>query len=453
VRSNLTLRRIKPLADAVLKDLSPTFEKMYSSAGRPSIPPERMLKASLLMGFTRCAASGCFASNWTTTCCSAGFLDMGPHEASFDHSSFSPDRSRLLKHDVAPEFFAKIVEHAQDLGLMSDDHFTVGGTLIEAGASLKSFKPNEESSDNPPDDPGNPTVNFHGERRSNATHESTTDPEARLARKGAGKEAKLCYSGNALMENRNGLLIDFQIVEANGTAERRTAIEMLDQNLPGTSRITLGADKAYDSANFVATCRALKVTPHAAANDRRRGGSAVDRRTLRHSATSSASKSATISLFAALEVASGKVRGRCFQRHTHLEFIAFLDSLARRYPKRVLHLICDNYGTHKHPAVPHWLAAHPRFHLHFTPTSASWLNLVERWFALITGQAIRRGSFDSVRRSSALSYAGSHTGTTTLSLSAGPSLLPTSNAQSPMLLPFTRHHTSCVPVGGAGARK
>jgi hypothetical protein len=161
----------------------------------------------------------------------------------------------------------------------------VGGTLIEAWASLKSFKPKDGSNDNPSDDPGNPTVNFQGERRSNATHESTTDPEARLARKGAGKEAKLCYSGNALMENRNrnGLLVDFQMVEANGTAERRTAIEMVNQNLPGTSRITLGADKAYDTADFVATCRALKVTPQVAANDHRPGGSALDRRTQRHS--------------------------------------------------------------------------------------------------------------------------------------------------------------------------
>jgi len=208
---------------------------------------------------------------------------MGLDEPSFDHSSFSRNRARLLKHDVAREFFARIVEYAQDLGLMSDDHFTVDGTLIEAWASLKSFKPKDGSNDNPPDDPGNPTVNFHGERRSNATHESTTDPEARLARKGAGKEAKLCYSGNALMENRNGLLVDLQIVEANGTAERRTAIEMLDQSLPGTSRITLGADKAYDTADFISTCRVLKVTPHVAANDRRPGGSALDRRTLRHS--------------------------------------------------------------------------------------------------------------------------------------------------------------------------
>jgi transposase len=282
VRGDHPLRRIKPLADAVLKDLSPTFEKMYSSTGRPSIPPERLLKASLLMGFYTVRSERLFCEQLDYNLLFRWFLDMGLDESSFDHSSFSRNRARLLKHDVAREFFARIVEYAQDLGLMSDDHFTVDGTLIEAWASLKSFKPKDGSNDNPPDDPGNPTVNFHGERRSNATHESTTDPEARLARKGAGKEAKLCYSGHALMENRNGLLVDFQIVEANGTAERRTAIAMVDQNLPGASRITVGADKAYDTADFVATCRALNVTPHVAANDRRPGGSALDRRTLRH---------------------------------------------------------------------------------------------------------------------------------------------------------------------------
>lgn len=283
VRGDHPLRHIKPLADAVLKDLSPTFEKMYSRTGRPSIPPERLLKASLLMGFYTVRSERLFCEQLDYNLRFRWFLDMGLDEPSFDHRSFSRNRARLLEHDVAREFFARIVGHAQDLGLMSDDHFTVDGTLIEAWASLKSFKPKDGSNNNPPDDPGNPTVNFHGERRSNATHESTTDPEARLARKGAGKEAKLCYSGHALMENRNGLLVDFQIVEANGTAERRPAIEMVDQNLPGTSRITLGADKAYDTVDFVATCRALNVTPHVAANDRRPGGSALDRRTLRHS--------------------------------------------------------------------------------------------------------------------------------------------------------------------------
>ena len=282
VKGDHPLRRIKPLADAALKDLSPTFQKMYSTTGRPSIPPERLLKASLLMAFYTVRSERLFCEQLDYNLLFRWFLDMGLDEPSFDHSSFCRNRARLLEHDVAHEFFARIVEHAQDLGLMSDEHFTVDGTLIEAWASLKSFKPRQGSNEQPPDDPGNPTVNFHGERRSNATHESTTDPQARLARKGAGKEAKLCYSGNALMENRNGLLVDFQIFEANGTAERSSAIEMVEENLPGTRRITLGADKAYDTAGFVTTCRELNVTPHVAANDGRPGGSALDGRTLRH---------------------------------------------------------------------------------------------------------------------------------------------------------------------------
>jgi transposase len=282
VRDDHPLRRVKLLAEAALKDLSPTFEKMYSKTGRPSIPPERLLKATLLMAFYTVRSERLFCEQLDYNLLFRWFLDMGLDEASFDHSSFTRNRARLLEHDVAREFFGRIVAQAQGLGLMSDEHFTVDGTLIEAWASLKSFKPKDASNANPPDDPGNPTVDFHGERRSNATHESTTDPEARLAKKGAGKEAKLCYSGNALMENRNGLLIDFQIVEANGTAERSTAIQMLDQNLPGTKRITLGADKAYDTAGFVTTCRTLKVSAHVAANVGRPGGSALDGRTLRH---------------------------------------------------------------------------------------------------------------------------------------------------------------------------
>jgi transposase len=205
VRGDHPLRRVKPLADAALRELSPTFEKMYSNTGRPSIPPERLLKASLLMAFYTVRSERLFCEQLDYNLLFRWFLDMGLDEPSFDHSSFTRNRARLLEHDVAREFFALIVGCAQHLGLMSDEHFTVDGTLIEAWASLKSFKPKDGSSDNPPDDPGNPTVNFRGERRSNATHESTTDPEARLARKGSGKEAKLCYSGNALMENRNGL--------------------------------------------------------------------------------------------------------------------------------------------------------------------------------------------------------------------------------------------------------
>jgi IS5 family transposase len=209
------------------------------------------------------------------------FLAMDVAEPSFDHSTFSRNRARLLEHDVAREFFTRVVAQARTMQL-SDEHFTVDGTLVEAWASLKSFKRKDREPSQPPDDRGNPTVNFHGERRRNATHQSTTDPEAKLAKKGAGKEAKLCYSANALMENRNGLLIEFAVEPADGYAERKSARAMLETALPGSRRITLGADKGYDTAEFVAACRALKVTPHLARNESRAGGSALDRRTARH---------------------------------------------------------------------------------------------------------------------------------------------------------------------------
>src|SRR5471032_277942 len=183
-----------------------------------------------------------------------------------------------------PLFFGIIVEQARTAGLMSDEHFTVDGTLIEAWASLKSFqrKGEEPGGKPPPDDPGNPSVDFHGEKRSNETHESKTDPEAKLARKGKGKEAKLAYSQHALMENRNGLLVELQIASATGTAERDTAIAMLDDYLPGTSRITLGGDKGYDTRDFIAKCQARNVTPHVAQNITERRSSAIDGRTTRH---------------------------------------------------------------------------------------------------------------------------------------------------------------------------
>jgi hypothetical protein len=191
-------------------------------------------------------------------------LDVELDEASFDHSSFSTNRTRLLEHEVAGEFFRGVVEQARALKLLSDEHFTVDGTLIEAWASLKSFKHKDEGAGQPPADPGNPTVNFHGEPRRNATHQSTTDPEALLARKGQGKEARLCYSANALMENRHALLVDFQVEPADGYAERRAAFAMADERLVGGRWITLGGDKGYDTHDFVADCRVLKITPHMA---------------------------------------------------------------------------------------------------------------------------------------------------------------------------------------------
>src|SRR5450759_429098 len=268
VPQNHPLRAIKRLADEALAELSPVFDAMYAVDGRPSIPPERLLKSMLLMALYTVRSERLFCEQLDYNLLFRWFLDMDVAEPSFDHSTFSRNRARLLEHDLAREFFTRVVAQARSLQLLSDEHFTVDGTLVEAWASLKSFKPRHQGPTQPPDDPGNPTVNFHGERRSNATHQSTSDPEAKLAKKGAGKEAKLCYSANALMENRNGLLIEFTVEPADGYAERKSARAMLETELPGSRRITLGADKGYDTGEFVAACRALKVTPHIARNER-----------------------------------------------------------------------------------------------------------------------------------------------------------------------------------------
>src|ERR1700752_1984780 len=277
------LRAIRAMVDVALGNMGPQFDAMYAKAGRPSIAPEKLLRALLLQVLYTVRSERMLMEQLNYNLLFRWFVGMNIDDPVWDVTVFTKNRERLLASGVANILFAEVLAQAHSRALLSSEHFTVDGTLIEAWPSHKSFKRKDGSDQQPPDDPGNPTVDFHGERRSNATHESTTDPEARLAKKGAGKEAKLCYSGNALMENRNGLLVDFQIVEANGTAERSTAIQMVDQNLPGTKRITVGADKAYDTAGFVTTCRALKVTPHVAANDGRPCGSALDGRTLRHS--------------------------------------------------------------------------------------------------------------------------------------------------------------------------
>jgi len=201
--------------------------------------------------------------------------------AGLGRNRFTKNRNRLLEGDVAREFLGEVLSQAQAHGLTSDEHFTVDGTLIEAWASLKSFQRRDQKDGPPPDDPGNPTLNFHGEKRSNDTHESTTDADARLARKGNGKEAKLSYTGNLLTENRNGLIVNTELLQANGTAERHAAMLMLEQ-LPGTRRVTVGGDKGYDTRDFIAECRNLKVTPQVAQNVKRCGGSAIDGRTTRH---------------------------------------------------------------------------------------------------------------------------------------------------------------------------
>lgn len=268
------IRRIKLLADHELERLSPVFEAMYSGTGRPSIPPEIILKACLLIALFSVRSERQFCERLDYDLMFRFFLDMGMTEDSFDASTFSKNKERLIKADVARLFFEGVVRQAKDARLISAEHFTVDGTLIEAWASMKSFKKKGSIGGEPPEDPGNPNVDFHGEKRSNATHESSTDPEARLARKGAGKEAKLALSGHVLMENRNGLCLDISISHADGHAERREALRMLKrQKRQGFLPTTLGADKGYDTADFVHDVYVEGVIPHVA---RKRKHSNVD---------------------------------------------------------------------------------------------------------------------------------------------------------------------------------
>jgi len=277
------LRRIKQLADEALKKLSPTFDKMYAKTGRASIPPESLLKGSLLMALYSIPSERALCEQIDYNILYRWFLDMSVVQPVFDHSVFSVNRERLLEHDVANQFFRAVVRQARHYGLMSKEHFTVDGTLIDAWASLKSFKKKDEKKEekkDPPDDPKNPSVDLHGEKRSNETHESTTDSEARLARKGSGKEAKLSFAQHALMENRNGLLVELLITPATGTAERDAALQMLDTALPGTNLITLAADRGYHTRDFVEACHERNVTPHVAMITHRKPN--IDARTTRH---------------------------------------------------------------------------------------------------------------------------------------------------------------------------
>ncbi len=282
VRTDHPLRAVRAMTDEILREMSPLFDSMYARRGRPSIPPEKLLRAQLLQMLYSVRSERLLMEEIDYSMLFRWFVGLNLDEEVWDATTFTKNRDRLLEAEVAKEFLQRVVERARSAGLMSDEHFTVDGTLLEAWASLKSFQPKDGKKNTPPDDPGNPTVDFHGERRSNETHESKTDPDAKLARKGPGKEAKLSYSGNLLVENRNGLIVNAELLEANGRAERDAALLMLEQ-VPGTRRVTAGADKGYDTAEFVAECRHLGVTPHVARNTGRRGGSAIDARTVRHS--------------------------------------------------------------------------------------------------------------------------------------------------------------------------
>jgi transposase len=280
VRKDHPLRAIRTMADQALENMSRRFDRMYAQTGRPSIPPEKLLRAQLIQMLYSVRSERLLMEEIDYSLLFRWFVGMNLDEPVWDVTVFTKNRDRLLDGDVAREFLCEVVNQAREKNLTSDEHFTVDGTLIEAWASLKSFQRKDQKNP-PPDDPGNPTIDFHGEKRSNQTHESTTDADALLTRKGSGKEAKLSYTGNLLVENRNGLIVTTELFQANGTAERDAGLVMLEQ-IPGEQRVTVGADKGYDTRDFVAECRNLKVTPHVAQNTKRSGGSASDERTTRH---------------------------------------------------------------------------------------------------------------------------------------------------------------------------
>jgi len=280
VRKDHPLRAIRAMVDEVLAQLSRRFDAMYAHVGRPSIAPEKLLRAQLLQMLYSIRSERLLMEEMDYNLLFRWFVGLNADDEVWDATTFTKNRNRLLQADVAQEFLACVVEQARAKGLTSDEHFTVDGTLMEAWASVKSFQ-RKEGKGAPPDDPGNPTVDFRGERRSNETHESKTDADALLARKGPGKESKLSYSGNLLVENRNGLIVDAEVFQANGTAERDAALIMLEK-IAGTHPITVGGDKGFDTFGFVSESRNLRVTPHVAQNVARRGGSAIDARTTRH---------------------------------------------------------------------------------------------------------------------------------------------------------------------------
>src|SRR6202521_5280607 len=281
VRKDHPLRPIRTMVDEILRQLSPQFQKMYAKVGRPSIPPEQLLRAQLLQMLYSVRSERLLMEEMDYNILFRWFVGLNLDDAVWDATVFTKNRDRLLEAEVAKKFLARVVGQARAKGWTSDEHFTVDGTLLEAWASVKSFQPKDKRCSPPPEDPGNPTVNFHREKRSNQTHESKTDPDALLARKGAGKEAKLSYSGNLLVENRNGLIVSSLVWEATGTAERDAAMVMLQQ-VPGIGQVTVGGDKGFDTAEFVRECRNMSVTPHVAQNLARRGSSAIDGRTTQH---------------------------------------------------------------------------------------------------------------------------------------------------------------------------
>lgn len=284
IPQNHPMRKLRELIDPILQKMSPQFDQMYAEEGRPSIPPEYLLRSSLVQVLYSIRSERLLMEELDYNLLFRWFVGLSMDDAVWDHSVFSKNRDRLLDADIAKQFLEHVVALARERKLLSDEHFTVDGTLIEAWAGHKSFV----KKDAPPPrqnggDPGNPAMDFHGEKRTNDTHQSTTDPEARLYKKSTGKESKLSFLGHVVMDNRHGLVVGTSYTEANGTAER-TAGRTMMKKVKGKrkSRLTLGVDKNYDTADFVHEMRGLNITPHAAQNTKRRGGSTLDERTTRH---------------------------------------------------------------------------------------------------------------------------------------------------------------------------
>jgi transposase len=281
------LRVIKTIVDDALISLDSEFEALYGSTGRSSIAPERLLRATLLQAFYSVRSERQLMEQIDYNLLFRWFVGLGVDDGVWDHSTFSKNRDRLLDADVAAKFLEAILRHKKVKRFLSNEHFSVDGTLVEAWASMKSVRA-KDGSDEPPKPGRNGEADFHGKSRKNDTHASMTDPDAKLFKKGSGKEAKLCFMGHALMENRSGLIVQAHLSRASGTAEREAAVNMINRHSPGsTRRLTLGADKGYDAKSFAADLRRMEVTPHIARHDAvtqtgKRRRSSVDGRTTRH---------------------------------------------------------------------------------------------------------------------------------------------------------------------------
>ena len=314
------LRVIRGIVNEALGSLSEDFSELYSGMGRPSISPEMLLRAMLLQAFYSVRSERQLMERIEFDLLFRWFVGMGVDEPVWDHSTFSKNRERLLAGDVAAKFLGAILDQARVRKLLSRDHFSVDGTLVEAWASMKSFRPRDDQGDDDNDAPGrNVPADFRGEKRSNATHASRTDPDAMLYKKGPGMEAKLCFIGHGLMENRSGLIVDARLTRVSGHAERLAALEMIEPFADQPNAITLGADRGYDAAGFVEELRQINVRPHVARNTNGRR-SAIDGRTSRH-----AGYAASQRIRKRIEEAFGWIKTVAGLRKTKLRGLAKVD--------------------------------------------------------------------------------------------------------------------------------